>query len=102
MPLPTLPWTATLLRLAPDAKVVTLGAKSTYGLLNHDEQIVDDGTGQPVPVSTREVVVAANSLTGLVDGATLVVGGTSYTVRGRPLPRENGDLWVVQVARVRT
>jgi len=43
------------------------------------------------------VTVAANSLSGVIDGASVTVGGTRYTVRGRPMPRENGDLWTFRV-----
>lgn len=95
-------WTASLLALAPDAKRVTIGALATWGVLDDDEQLADDGTGQPVTVRTRHVTIAAGSLTGLVDGATVSVGGVSYTVRGRPMPRENGELWQVRVTKVDT
>jgi|GEM_PF-3570625 hypothetical protein len=97
MPIDTAAWTRTLLQSAPDAKVIALGSQRTYGLLDDDEQMADDGTGQPVTVRTRQVTVAANSLSGVIDGASVTVGGTRYTVRGRPMPRENGDLWTFRV-----
>lgn len=100
MPLDTLAMTRMQLRLAPDAKVITLGAQSTWGLLNDDEAVTTDEMGQPITVRTRLVHVAANALSGVVDGATLKVAGTSYTVRGRPMPQENGDLWAIPVAKV--
>lgn len=101
MPINTAALTLMALRTAPDSKVVTLGAGSTYGVLNDDQQVVNDGAGEDVLAHSREVFVTANSLT-VTDGATIVIGGVSYTVRGRPMPRENGDLWAVRVAKVPT
>lgn len=92
-------WTASLLTLSPDAKRVVFGSQVTYGLLDDDEQIVNDGTGSDVTVRTRQVTIAADSLAGLVDGSAITVGGVAYTVRNRPMPRENGDLWAVSVVR---
>lgn len=100
MPLNTATLTLMALRTAPDSKVVTLGASSTYGVLNDDQQMGTDGSGEDVIVHSRELFVTAGSLTGIVDGATTVIGGVSYTVRGRPMPRENGDLWAIRVTRV--
>lgn len=85
------------IRLAPDAKTVTLGSQVTYGLLDDDEQLATDEAGQPVTVRTRQVTVVAGTLTGVQDGATVVFGGATFTVRGRPMPRENGDLWTFRV-----
>ena len=50
----------------------------------------------------RLCIVAAGSLTGVVDGATITIGGVAHTVRSRPMPRENGDLWAIMVTRVET
>lgn len=102
MPLDSLALTRLAFRTAPDAKVVTLGSSTTYGVLNDDKQIGTDGNGEDVTVHSREVFVTANSLTGVADGATLAVGGVSYTIRGRAMPRENGDIWAIRVAKVET
>lgn len=99
MPLNTVAMTTTLLKLQPDAKLVAFGAQSTWGVLNDDETIADDGMGEPVTVRTREVYIARDALTGLVDGSAITVGGVAYTVRNRPRPMENGDLWRVAVVR---
>ena len=96
--------------LSPDAVVVTFGRQSTYGLLNDDKQIVQDGTGDDVTVHSRELHIVANSLTGITDGATVTVRrkaaatstAVTYTVRNRPMPRENGDLWAIRLAKVET
>lgn len=98
--LDTLALTRMALQTAPDSKLVVFGRVSTYGVLNDDEQMADDGTGSPVSVRAREVFVVRDAFTGLVDGSTLTIGGVAYTVRGRPRPRENGDLWAITVARV--
>jgi hypothetical protein len=74
----------------------------TWGLLNDDEQIATDGTGDAVTVRERLCIVAAGSLTGVVDGATITNGGVAHTVRSRPMPRENGDIWAIMVTRVET
>jgi hypothetical protein len=34
-----------------------------------------------------------------VDGATVTVGGVAYVVRSKPMPRENGDVWAIMLAR---
>jgi hypothetical protein len=90
---------ATAFRLAPDAKPVVLGASSTWGVLNDDEQIGFDETGRQVTQRERTVFVAAGSLSGVVDGATVTVGGVAYVVRSKPMPRENGDMWAIMLAR---
>lgn len=100
MPLDTLALVRMALQTAPDSKSVVFGSVSTVGVLNDDEQMADDGTGSPVSVRTREVFVVRDAFTGLVDGSTLSIGGVAYTVRGRPRPRENGDLWAITVARI--
>lgn len=95
----------TQLRLAPDACVVTLGSQSTYGVLNLGETLAEDANGEPVDVRATEIMVAANTLTGVKDGTVLAVRRTndtaraavSYTVLGRPRPRENGDVWAIRV-----
>ncbi|MFY7922879.1 MAG: hypothetical protein ACOVSI_10730 [Gemmatimonas sp.] len=84
--------TANALRLQADSKRVVIGSSVTWGLLNDDEQIGTDGTGESVTVRERLVFVASGSLT----------GGVNHTVRSRPMPRENGDLWAIVVARVET
>lgn len=99
MPINTVALTQFVLRTAPDARVVTLGSQRTFGLLDDDEQIVEDGSGQPITVRTRSLHIAANSLTGVVDGATITVQGTRYSVRGRPMPRENGELWTIRLTK---
>lgn len=109
MPLNTATLTVNALRTAPDALVVTLGSQTTYGVLNDEKQIVNDGTDD-VPVHSRELHVAAGSLTGVVDGTTITLrrvapvnsASVSYTVRNRPMPRENGDLWAIRLAKVET
>lgn len=103
----TLALTATLFRMAPDARVVTLGSTVTYGAFTDDEQMGTDEMGQPVTVRTRLVHVPAGSLTGVVDGAvvnirpkgTTTAANVAYTVRGRPRPRENGDVWEISLSR---
>jgi hypothetical protein len=95
----TLP-VATAFRLAPDAKRLTLGSGATWGVLNDDEQIGIDEAGRAVTQRERTVFMAAGSLSGVVDGATLSIGGVAYTVRSKPMPRENGDIWAVLVAKV--
>jgi hypothetical protein len=100
MPLDTLALTRMLFRTAPDAKLVTLGAQSTYGVLTDNKQIGEDGSGEPVTVHEREVFVAAGSFSAVNDGAVITVGGVAYTVRGRALPRENGDIWAIRLTRV--
>jgi len=102
MPFDTAAWTRTLLQMAPDAKRVQVGVQRTWGLLDDREQLVDDGTGNPVPLATRLVHIAAGSLTGITDGTTITVGGVTYTVRGRPMPQENGELVSIMVTKVRT
>ena len=99
MPLNTAALTLMALRTAPDSQVVTLGSSTTYGVLNDEQQVVNDGTGEEVLAHSREVFVTANSLT-VSDGATITIGGTSYTVRGRAMPRENGDIWAIRVTKV--
>lgn len=90
-------FTGRVLSLAPDKKRVAIGASSTWGLLDDDEQVVEDGTGSPVSLRTRQVTVAAGALSGVVDGARVTVGGVAYTVRGRPMPKENGELVTFRV-----
>lgn len=95
----------TQLRLAADACVVTLGAQSTYGVLNLGETLAEDPTGEPIDPRAAELHVAANTLTGVKDGTVLSVRrktdaprtAVSYTVLGRPRPRENGDVWAIRV-----
>lgn len=99
MPLDTVALTVMALRVQADAKRVQFGGQATWGVLDDDEQLVDDGTGQPVAVRQRAVHVATGSLTGLVDGSSLTVAGVAYTVRGRPMPRENGDLVTIRLAK---
>lgn len=99
MPLDTLALTRMALRTAPDSRPVVFGRLVTYGVLNDDEQMADDGTGTPITVRTREVFVVRDAFTGLADGSTLTIGGVPYTVRGRPRPRENGDLWAITVVK---
>jgi len=97
MPFNPVTWTAMLLKTAPDSQRVVFGRLVTYGVLDDDEQLITDEMGQPVTVRTRQITIAATSLTGLQDGSTLTIGGTAYVVRGRPMPKENGDLWTVRV-----
>jgi hypothetical protein len=100
MPVTPATLTANALRLQADSKRVIIGSSVTWGLLNDDEQIGTDGAGESVTVRERLVFVASGSLTGVVDGATITIGGVNHTVRSRPMPRENGDLWAIVVARV--
>lgn len=108
MAINTLTLTLAALRAQPDALVVTLGRQSTYGLLNDEKQIGSDGSGEEVTVHSRELFITANSLTSVVDGTTVTVRrkdaapstAVSYTVRGRPMPRENGDIWAIRLAKV--
>jgi hypothetical protein len=100
MPLDTVALTVSALRVQPDAKQITLGAGTTWGLLNDDEQIGTDENGRPVTQRDRTVFIAAGSLSGVVDGATITVGTVGYTVRSKPMPRENGDIWAVMVTKV--
>jgi hypothetical protein len=100
MPLDARALTTMLFRLAPDAKRVRLGAQHTMGVLNDDKQLGVDAMGQPVPIHDRTVFVTAGALSGVVDGVTLTVGGVPYTVRGRPMPRENGDVWAIALAKL--
>jgi hypothetical protein len=100
MPLDTVAMVVTALRMQADAKRVTVGTASTWGVLNDDEQVGTDDAGQPVTQRDRTVHIAAGSLSGIVDGVTLTVGTTAYTVRSRPMPRENGDVWAIRLAKV--
>ena len=100
MPMDTRALTAASLRMQADAKRITLGGQVTWGLLNDDEQVGSDENGRPVTQRDRTVFIAAESLNSLVDGATLTVGAVPYTVRSKPMPRENGDLWAVMVTRI--
>ena len=100
MPFDTLALARMSLRMAPDAKVVSIGASSTHGVLNDAEDIGFDESGRPVTQRDRTVFVVRDSLAGAIDGATITIGGTAYTVRNNPMPRENGDLWAIMVAKV--
>lgn len=100
MPMDTVAMVTMAIRSQADAKRVTIGSSTTWGLLNDDEQVGLDDSGRAVTQRERTVFVAANSLNGVVDGATITVGATAYTVRSRPMPRENGDLWAIMVAKV--
>lgn len=95
MPMDTRALTVTQLRLAADAKRVQFSGIETWGVLDDDERVVEDGMGQPVSRRIRELSIANGVLTGVVDGVTLLVGGAPYTVRGRPQTRENGDLLAI-------
>ena len=99
MPMDTRRMALNNFRLAPDAKRLTVGTAQTWGLLDDQEDLVDDGTGEPVTVRTRNVHFAAGTLTVVEDGTTILVGTDAYIVRGRPMPRENGDILTVRVAQ---
>jgi DNA/RNA endonuclease YhcR with UshA esterase domain len=100
MPLDTLAMTRFAFQSAPDAKRVQVGAQRAWGVLDDDEQLVDDGTGEAVSVRTRAVHLANEAITGIVDGTAITIGGVVYTVRGRPMLRENGDVMTVRVTRL--
>ncbi len=97
MPFNTAAWTAMLLQTAPDAKRIVFGSLATWGVFDDDEQRIEDGTGEPVTIRTRQITIAAGSLPGLTVDATITIGGTPFTVRSRPMPKENGELWTVRV-----
>jgi hypothetical protein len=99
MPLNTRAMALMSFRLAPDGKRIAVGTQSTWGLLDDAEDMVDDGTGEPVTVRTRVVHFTVGTLTGVEDGTTMTVGTETYVVRGRPMPRENGDLLTVRVTQ---
>jgi hypothetical protein len=99
MPLDTLAMARFAFQSAPDAKRVSVGAQRTWGLLDDDEQTVDDGTGEPTTVITRAVHIATGSITGIEDGTAITVGNVAFTARGRPMLRENGDVITVRVVR---
>lgn len=102
MPMDTRALARMALRTAPDSVSVVFGSVTEPGVFNDDERIADDGTGEPVSVRTREVFVVRDAFPGLADGSTVTIAGVSYAVRGRPFPRENGDLWAIAVARLDT
>ncbi|MFN8995500.1 MAG: hypothetical protein ACK5X3_17800 [Pseudomonadota bacterium] len=99
MPFNPLAFTALCFANAPDKKRVVVGSVSTWGTFDDREELALDENGQPVTVRTRQVKVTAGSLSGLVDGATVTVDGVAYVMTGRPMPQENGDMWMLRLRR---
>jgi hypothetical protein len=82
-----------LLKRSPDARLVRFGALSGYGVIDTNDETVDDGNGAGVRRRSTEVTLPTDAFPALVEGDTLRVfasrlstsTATSYVVRDRLL-----------------
>lgn len=59
---------------------VSIGASSTRGFFDWQDTTVQDSSGFDVFIRQRVVTIRTGTLTGLVNGASITVDGTSYRV----------------------
>lgn len=101
MPVNTVAHVVTMLRRAPDAKRVQVGATSTYGLLDAaDVYEATDGAGVDA-VAELVLTVATGSVAPAKD-SLVTVAGVTYRVLSQPMRAENGDMVRYRLAEAGT
>lgn len=81
-------FTADLAAIYADAGVpVVFGAQSTYGFFDRADEIEGED-GATYYGKAYQVRIVTGTLTGVVDGSALTVGGTAYRARTEPLRQE--------------
>lgn len=81
----------------PLADRFTFGAQATRCLFDDEAAVIEDETGRDVTRRLRVAMIRTGTITGLVDGASVTVGGVAYQVR-RVLPMDDGLLQRVLLA----
>lgn len=78
---------------------MTLRGRQAACLFDDETTVLEDGTGALVTRRTRSAILRTGSLSGLADGVTVTVDGTSYRVSGPLLTMDDGQLTRVLLAR---
>ena len=81
----------------PLADAFAFGTQTTRCLFDDESAVVEDESGRDITRRVRIAMIRTGSITGLVDGATVSVAGSTYQVR-RVLPADDGLLQRVLLA----
>lgn len=83
----------------PMGRVMALNGRTAPCFLDDETTVIEDGTGAMVTRRTRSAIIKTGSLSGLADGISVTVDGTSYRVSGPLLTMDDGMLTRVLLAR---